>query len=144
MIKVTNLDKVSKKLQELEKNANNLRPCMENIAVILEENIQNNFDNESEATGKKWKRLKKKTIKYKNKRGYKKKLQNKGILASSITSDISDKSVEVGSNLSYASVHQYGSEKKNIPARAFLPIDSGGNIPKYLEDDIIDEIDWWL
>jgi phage virion morphogenesis protein len=144
MIKVTNLKNVSKKLQTIEKNANNLRPALENIALILEDDIQTNFDNESDSTGRKWKRLKKNTLKYKNKRGYKKKLQNRGILASSITSSVTNKSVEVGTNLSYAAVHQKGSEKKNIPARPFMPIDEDGQIPVTLEKEIIEEIEWWL
>jgi phage virion morphogenesis protein len=144
MIKVTNLDNISKKLNELEKNANNFRPALENIAVILEDDIQTNFNNESSSSGKKWKKLNKKTKKYKAKRGYKKKLQNRGILASSITSNVSDKSVEVGTNLTYGAVHQYGSEAKNIPARPFLPIDEDGQIPVSLEKEIIEEIEWWL
>jgi phage virion morphogenesis protein len=144
MIKVTNLKNVSKKLQELDKNANNFRPALENIALILEDDIQNNFDKESDSSGKKWKRLKKNTLKYKNKRGYKKKLQNRGILASSITSNVTPKGVEVGTNLSYAPVHQKGSEKKNIPARPFMPINEDGQIPVSLEKEIIEEIEWWL
>jgi phage virion morphogenesis protein len=119
MIKVTNLKNVSKKLQELDKNANNFRPALENIALILEDDIQNNFDKESDSSGKKWKRLKKNTLKYKNKRGYKKKLQNRGILASSITSNVTPKGVEVGTNLSYAPVHQKGSEKKKYTCSSF-------------------------
>ncbi|EAL3511107.1 virion morphogenesis protein, partial [Campylobacter coli] len=81
----------------------------------------------------KWKSLKPATIKQKIKDG-----KNKGILKrdGDLSNDLNWQSeptksgVKVFNNMQsksgfkYGLVHQYGSRKKNIPARSFLPIDN--------------------
>lgn len=53
-------------------------------------------------------------------------LQDTGTLRASISAQATNNSVRVGSNVVYAKVHQLGSQKKNIPARPFLPTPSSG------------------
>ena len=51
-------------------------------------------------------------------------LQLSGDLAGKIITQYDGKSAEIGSNLVYAPVQNFGSDGKNIPAREFLGIDS--------------------
>lgn len=53
-------------------------------------------------------------------------LVNEGHLADSITHEVVNPGeVLVGSNLAYAGVHLFGSQKKNIPARPYLDTNGG-------------------
>ncbi|USH01069.1 phage virion morphogenesis protein [Grimontia kaedaensis] len=49
-------------------------------------------------------------------------LENEGHLIDSLVSVVRDDGAEVGSNLVYASTHQYGDSRRGIPQRAFLGV----------------------
>ncbi|EDO7815515.1 virion morphogenesis protein, partial [Campylobacter coli] len=99
----------------------------------IRNSIIDSFKNERSIFNGKWKSLKPATIKQKIKDG-----KNKGILKrdGDLSNDLNWQSeptksgVKVFNNMQsksgfkYGLVHQYGSRKKNIPARSFLPIDN--------------------
>ncbi len=114
-------------LKKLAAKTSDLRPLMQNIAGILEDSVEENFEKEGRP---KWQKLAKSTIKQRRKKGYwpGRLLQMQGELASSITSNYDSNFTIVGTNIKYAAIHQFGgnagrSKKVKIPARAFLKID---------------------
>lgn len=119
-IKVTLNDKKVKGLfKALQDNSRDLRPALIRIGGMLEDASETAFELE----GPGWKKLKPATLKARKRKGKTgKKLQVSGALASSVSSQIRGNSVFIGSNLSYAPVHQNGSTKKNIPKRTYLII----------------------
>jgi len=119
-------------LKRLISKTENLRPLMKNIAGIMLDSVEENF--EKEGRPYKWQGLAKPTIKQRTKKGYwpGRILQVRGELAASITSKYDENSAVVGTNKVYAAIHQLGGEagrNKNvkIPARPYL---------KLTEDDI--------
>ena len=123
-IKIKNQE-VNKRLLDLAKKTENLRPLMKNIAGILAFSTEENFKNEGRPD--KWTALSEIT---KNKRRELHKypgqiLQVSGQLASSISTQYDDNSAVIGSNLSYAAIHQLGGQagrnkKVKIPARPYI------------------------
>lgn len=114
-------------LKKLAAKTENLRPFMKNIAGIMADSVEENFDKEGRP--EKWTPLAKVTIKQRTKKGYwpGKILQMRGDLASSITSKYDDNSAVVGTNKIYAAIHQFGGEagrnkKVKIPARPYLKL----------------------
>lgn len=111
-------------LNRLADKTSDLRPLMQNIAGILEDSVEENFEQEGRP---KWKELAKPTIKQRRKKGYwpGRILQMRGELASSITSSYDSNSAIVGTNKVYAAIHQFGgkagrNKKVKIPARPYL------------------------
>ncbi|MFD2177750.1 phage virion morphogenesis protein [Veronia pacifica] len=51
-------------------------------------------------------------------------LENEGHLVDSVVSVVDDGGGEVGSNLVYASSHQYGDDKRNLPQREYLGVNA--------------------
>ena len=123
-IKIENQE-VNKRLIELAKRIENLRPLMKNIAGILAFSTEENFKNEGRPD--KWTDLSEIT---KNKRREQHKypgqiLQVSGQLASSVNTQYDDNSAVIGSNLPYAAIHQLGGQagrnkKVKIPARPYI------------------------
>ena len=130
-------------LKKLIAKAENLRPLMKNIAGIMMDSVEENF--EKEGRPEKWEALKPSTIKQRTKKGYYpgKILQMRGELAASITSTYNDNSSTVGTNKVYAAIHQFGGDtgknkKVKILARPYLSImeDDLNNINKTIKDYI--------
>ena len=114
-------------LKKLISKTENLRPLMKNIAGIMLDSVEENF--EKEGRPDKWQGLAKTTIKQRNKKGYwpGRILQVRGELAASITSKYDENSAVVGTNKVYAAIHQFGGEagknkKVKIPARPYLKL----------------------
>jgi phage virion morphogenesis protein len=114
-------------LNKLAAKTKNLRPLMKNIAGIMMDGVEENFDKEGRPD--KWTPLAKSTIKQRTKKAYwpGKILQMRGELAASITSKYDDNSAIVGTNKVYAAIHQFGgnagrSKKAKIPARPYLTL----------------------
>ena len=112
-------------LKKLISKTENLRPLMKNIAGIMLDSVEENF--EKEGRPKKWQELSEVTIKQRKKKGYYPCtiLTMRGELAASITSKYDDNSAIVGTNKAYAAIQQFGGNAgKNkivkIPARPFL------------------------
>lgn len=127
MIKIFIADKeVQKALSNLAGKGKNMRPAMRNVAGIMHDAVEENF----EAQGRpRWKPLKPPTIKQREKKGYwpGKILQRRGELATSITEKINDHSAAVGTNKKYAAIQHLGGkagkgQKVTIPARPYLKL----------------------
>ena len=114
-------------LKKLISKTENLRPLMKNIAGIMLDSVEENF--EKEGRPDKWQGLKKTTIKQRTKKGYwpGRILQVRGELAASITNKSDENSAVVGTNKVYAAIHQFGGDagrnkKVKIPARPYLKL----------------------
>ncbi|EGK8165018.1 phage virion morphogenesis protein [Campylobacter coli] len=125
-----NFFKACDKLIDMDKHGQSI---MAGAGESIRNSIIDSFANERSIFNGKWQSLKPATIKQKIKDG-----KNKGILKrdgdlskpDNWQSKSTKSGVEVFNNIQtkngfkYGLVHQYGSKKKNIPARAFLPIDN--------------------
>lgn len=123
-IKIENQE-VNKRLLEIARKTENLRPLMKNIAGILTFSTEENFKNEGRP--EKWTDLA--DITKENRRKQHKYpgqiLQVEGNLASSVNTQYDDNSAVIGSNLPYAAIHQLGGQagrnkKVKIPARPYI------------------------
>lgn len=120
-------DEVKNALLKLAERSENLRPLMKNIAGIFAYSTEENF--KEQGRPEKWVDLAEIT---KQRRTKQKKwpgqiLQVSGILASSINTYYDNDSAIIGSNLSYAAIHQLGGQAgKNkavtIPDRPYLQL----------------------
>ena len=116
---------VEKALLKVAQKCENMRPLMKNIAGIMADATEQNFENEGRPD--KWQELAKRTIKQRTKTKHYpgKILQVEGRLALSVTTQYDNDSAVIGSNLAYARIHQLGGQTgKNksveIPARPYL------------------------
>jgi phage virion morphogenesis protein len=114
-------------LQKLITKTENLRPLMKNIAGIMMDSVEENF--EKEGRPEKWQELSETTINQRKKKGYYPCtiLTMRGELAASITSKYDDNSAVVGTNKAYSAIHQFGGKagrdkKAEIPARPYLKL----------------------
>ncbi|EAJ8323199.1 virion morphogenesis protein [Campylobacter coli] len=127
---IENFFKACDKLIDMDKHGQSI---MAGAGESIRNSIIDSFKNERSIFNGKWKSLKPATIKQKIKDG-----KNKGILKrdGDLSNDLNWQSeptksgvkvfnnMQSKSGLKYGLVHQYGSRKKNIPARSFLPIDN--------------------
>lgn len=114
-------------MQELASRGENLRPLMKNIAGIMATATEDNFKDEGRP--EKWVDLSETTKKQRQKIGkYPGQiLQVSGQLASSVSTAYDNDSAVIGSNLTYAAIHQLGGQagknkKTTIPARSYLKL----------------------
>lgn len=107
-IKIDNKE-IESKLLDLAQKSENLRPLMKNIAGIFAYSTEENFKEEGRP---KWESLKEPTIKQRKKKKQwpGKILQVTGQLASSVNTYYDDDSAIIGSNLTYAAIHQLGGQ----------------------------------
>lgn len=165
-IEVTGIEAIQTTLGKLAAVTENMRPIMAEIGNKLINEIDETF----EAEGKpKWTPLSRTALRMgytdlgrngarthnkdgQRSRGFeqyiadKKILYSSGRLRNSITQDMTDDSVTVGTNLPYAAVHQFGGmagrgRKVRIPARPFMPIDAAGNLEPSLKMAILSYVD---
>ena len=128
---------VEEALLKVASKCEDLRPLMKNIAGIMADAVEENF--EQEGRPDKWQELAESTIKKRKKTKHwpGKILQVEGQLATSITTQYDSESAVIGSNLEYAAIHQLGGnagkgKKVTIPARPYL------NLPEADLKEIID------
>lgn len=119
-------EKVQRLLINLSKKVGNLSPIMREIAGIMHDAVEENFEKQGRP---RWKPLRPSTIEARKKKGYwpGKILQQRGRLAASISRKYDNNSARVGTNLEYAAIHQFGGlagrgHKAKIPARPFLKL----------------------
>ena len=146
MIEIKGLEKLQNKLESLQSIENKTKPLMQTLGNILQNKIEDSFENESSPFGQKWQALKPSTIKQKQRRGKSLNiLRSDGNLADRWIVKADDKKATVSNNtnkngFAYGLVHQFGTNKagrsKNIkmPARPFLPVDKSGNLPSRVKD----------
>ncbi|EOH4206531.1 phage virion morphogenesis protein [Campylobacter coli] len=127
---IENFFKACDKLIDMDKHGQSI---MAGAGESIRNSIIDSFKNERSIFNGKWKSLKPATIKQKIKDGKNKGiLKRDGDLSNNLNwqSEPTKSGVKVFNNMQsksgfkYGLVHQYGSRKKNIPARSFLPIDN--------------------
>ena len=131
---VKGLDEVVAKLKKVYDRTGDMRPALAEVGNVFKNAITDSFERGSSPFGQVWAPLKRP-----RKSGGSKVLVDSGLLSGGFTvSPPTANSVEVGTKLKYAAVHQYGlhvgrySKKGKkyelkIPARPFLPVDGSGN-----------------
>ena len=129
-------------LTKLQTKLKNLKPLLNQVGYYLLEVVENSFENEADANGKAWQELSPNYLNYKNKKGYTKKLQNRGTLAESIDFTTTTDALILGTNIEYAAIHQFGgfagrNKSAFIPARPFLPVDENGHMYQDVINDIL-------
>ncbi len=141
-VEAVGLSGVETGLKQLYDRTGNLRPALAEVGNVFKNAIGDSFERGSSPFGQVWAPLKRP-----RKSGGNKVLVDSGQLSSRWSVRVDADSVEVGTNLPYAPIHQYGSKKSKgrgggIPAREYLPVDSSGNIdPKTAKEaeDVISE-----
>lgn len=150
MIEVKGLEELQTKLKSLQNIDKKTKPLMQTLGNILQNEIEDSFENESSPFGQKWQALKPSTIKQKQRRGKSLNiLRSDGNLADRWIVKADDKKATVSNNtnkngFAYGLVHQFGTNKagrsKNvrIAARPFLPVDKSGHLPNRTKQAIED------
>lgn len=146
-IKLDNKE-IEQALLQLAQKCEDLTPMMRNIAGILADAVEENF--EKEGRPDKWQELAESTIKKRTKKGHfpGRILQVEGNLANSITTQYDSNSAIIGSNLKYSRIHQLGEytgrgKKIKIPVRPYLNITENekkqilNEVIKYLNTQIV-------
>jgi phage gpG-like protein len=140
-------------LERLRARAADMTPAMTDIGEELVSRILDSFEREASPYGEKWAPLKAATIFGRARRFKTKKakaaavaghriLQDTGALRSSIEiQSVGNGHVSVWSRVPYAAVHQFGSARKNIPARRFFPIRDGrADLPPEWQRSVMNQI----
>ena len=136
-------------LTKLQAKTKNLKPLLNQVGYYLLEVVENSFENEADANGKAWQELSPSYLNYKNKKGYTKKLQNRGTLAESIDFTTTTDALILGTNIEYAAIHQFGgfagrNKSAYIPARPFLPVTQDGKLHNNVVENILKRLKIYL
>lgn len=139
---ILSIEELQDKLERLSKALENKTPLLRRIANTMQNTIEESFDKQASPFGEKWKPNAPKTLQ--KKRGNKILIQS-GLLSQSFTQKVTGSSAQVGTNKSYAAIHQFGgkagrNKKATIPARPFMPIKSNSEIPKDLGERLENEV----
>lgn len=123
-VQIEGLKELQKKLNNSANNLKQMQKFWHSVGEYMKKRtIKECFDKEQSPDGQKWKPLSKARHKQRIKKGANYKiLTDTGELRRSVQYKASDNDVVIGSNLKYAPIHQFGSSKKNIPARPFLGV----------------------
>jgi phage virion morphogenesis protein len=114
-------------LAELARRTGDIRPAMDGIGQILVSNVQQRFIDQRAPDGQPWAPLSPVTLS-RRRGGGGQILRDTGRLASSISYRVAGGAVELGSNVEYAGMHQYGARKGQYGTRRGHPI-PWGNVP---------------
>jgi phage virion morphogenesis protein len=141
-------------LDRLASRMSNLTPVMKEIGEIVTESVQTNFEEHKSPEGVAWTPLADSTKAYKEKKGRKAEdiLIMSAILLKSIHPEAYNDSVEIGTDIVYAAVHQFGIGERSgisthrrmpaIPARPFLGVreEDWTEIENMLMDELFEGI----
>jgi len=130
-------------LAALGQRLTDLTPAMRDVGEYMLRETEERFRKETDPVGRPWQALKPKTLAAKIRKHKSTKILTRDHrLRSSINYEPSRRSVEIGSPLVYAAVHQLGGVAgQNIPARPFLGVNAqnmdeiGRIIADYLLED---------
>lgn len=133
------IEAVIKSLKSLKQKASDLTPVMEQIGNFIKNRTELSFEEQKSPFGEKW---------IPSKRAEKNNdltLIDTGSLSTSITYSANKDSVQVGTNLIYAPIHQFGGKAGRgktavIPSRPFLPITQEGEMPEEVIKSIVNII----
>jgi phage virion morphogenesis protein len=140
-------------LEKLRARATDMTPVMTDIGEELVSRILDSFEREASPYGEKWAPLKPETILGRARRFKTAKakqaavanpriLQDTGTLRTSIEiQSVGNDHVTVWSREDYAATHQFGSARKNIPARPFFPVrEDRVDLPTEWQKAIVNQI----
>lgn len=136
-VKITGLEDITKKLNQIHQATSNMEPIFKEIGNMIKNEIEYNFEKESGSDGIKWKDTKQ------GKRAKGGKVLNEtSRLNTSFTDIISHDGVEVGTDLPYARIHQFGgkagrNKKVIIPKRSFMPLNDDGGLDDKVSKQIM-------
>jgi phage virion morphogenesis protein len=126
------------RIKALQRAAADMTPLFQTIGAGLLSNVQLGFKRSASPYSEAWKPLKKRIGQP---------LLDKGDLRGSITPKADQTGVTVGTNKSYAAIHQFGGKagrgrKVTIPERPFFPITPDGetNLPAGWEKSVVTRI----
>lgn len=133
-IEGSGIREIDRYLEHVSATLSDLSPIHRHIGNIIQNAIEESFENEASPSGKSWKPSLKKEGKT---------LTDSGTLSSSFTVDASSSEVSVGTNLVYAAIHQWGGKagrnrSSNIPARPFLPITDSRDLEGRVKSEILE------
>jgi len=111
---------ISQALNRLLKQGSDLEPAFRDIGEYLLESTQQRFIDQQAPDGEPWEPLSPRTLKKKKRQD--RVLTETGTLADTLNYQLGANQLTFGSNLEYASTHQFGREADGIPARPFLGI----------------------
>jgi phage virion morphogenesis protein len=101
-------------LGQLAYSANHLEPALDEIGAAIAASIMLNFAEQHDPDGNAWEPLSEATLA--NRRGGEGQiLRDTGRLNRSITHNVSGQSVEIGSDIVYANMMQFGGKKADFP-----------------------------
>lgn len=133
MIKIEVDDKkVLDAFNRLLRASNDLSPAMRSVSRVLADATERAFQSQSDpATGKPWAPLKPSTIRRREKTGHwpGSILQLSGILAGSIQSEYGGDYAQAGTNIPYATTHQFGAKKGQFGAFSIVRTHQEVQIP---------------
>lgn len=98
-------DSISSAFSKLTQRTSDPRPALRSVGEFLLLRTQERFDSEVDPEGKSWAPLAASTLRSKRNR---KILTESTALRRSIVYRVSDAGVEIGTNIDYASIHQFG------------------------------------
>jgi len=144
-------------LARLQAVGQHLQPAMANVGDMLVSRVTECFERGESPDGEQWEPLAESTKRGRlrhNKSNFRKNgklsargrresaagaqpLVDTGNLRNSITRNVSGNSVEVGTNLIYGALHQFGSANGDVPARPFLPTEG---LPDAWGQEAVDSI----
>ncbi|WP_257325611.1 phage virion morphogenesis protein [Pseudoalteromonas rhizosphaerae] len=111
---------VSDVLTQLVKNLDNLAPALGNVGEHLMLTHRDHFDEQRSPDGDPWQSLSPDYAKSK-KKNKDKILRLNDILRDTFAYNVGDESLEFGTNMEYAAMHQFGGTSDMIPRLAAIP-----------------------
>ncbi|MGE4510631.1 MAG: phage virion morphogenesis protein [Sulfurimonadaceae bacterium] len=148
-IEIQGLEEIQSSLNKLSQTLSpaQMKTTMNTIGNMVQNKIEESFENEKSPWNEKWEKLKDATLQYKLKKGKSsKKLRFDGNLADFWLPHATASSVVIANNkgkspkgFAYGIVHQWGS--KRVPVRRFFPVDKSGKMESGLQKQIEDYLD---
>ncbi|MBL4832166.1 MAG: phage virion morphogenesis protein [Aliivibrio sp.] len=119
-VEVKGAGAISKTLNKLLRQSNDLSPAFRDIGEYLLESTQQRFIDQQAPDGTPWDPVSPKTLKKKKRQD--RVLTETGTLADTLNYQLGANQLQLGSNMEYAATHQFGREADGIVARPFLGI----------------------
>ncbi|KZY52001.1 virion morphogenesis protein, partial [Pseudoalteromonas shioyasakiensis] len=111
---------VSDVLTQLVNNLDDLAPALGNVGEHLMLTHRDHFDQQRSPDGDPWQPLSPEYAKRK-KKNKDKILRLNDILRDTFAYNVGDESLEFGTNMEYAAIHQFGGESSMVPRLAAIP-----------------------
>ena len=145
-VELEGYDEIQQLLQKMTKKTEDTAPVMAEIANSLYNITMDSFSEQKSPSGVPWKRLSAATLKRKKHPG--KILYETGQLHRRIYTRSDNDRAEIGVNLPYAAIHQFGGnagrgKKVVIPARPYFPLEDD-TLSKVAVDEIVEILEEFL